>query len=75
MDLEKDERVAFKGLLEALTPGVLFVDAFDELYLRQENPHFVHKGREAEAVQLPQGPLSTFWRLVNLLNVYGTACG
>jgi hypothetical protein len=61
MDLEKDERVAFKGLLEAPTPAVPFVDALDELYLRQEN--------------CPRGLSPTFWRLVNLLNVYGTACG
>jgi hypothetical protein len=36
MDLDTNERGAFKGLLESPTPGVLFVDAIEELYLRQQ---------------------------------------
>lgn len=35
MDLG-DERVAFEHLLQSKTPGVLFIDALDELYLRQQ---------------------------------------
>jgi len=31
MDLDTDEQVAFRRLLESPTPGVLFVDALDEL--------------------------------------------
>jgi hypothetical protein len=34
MDLDPDEQAAFKLLLESPTPGVLFVDALDELHLR-----------------------------------------
>lgn len=48
MDLDTDERVAFRHLLESQTPGVLFVDALDELYLRQQSLEQLFRRLERE---------------------------
>jgi hypothetical protein len=45
MDLG-DERVAFEHLLQSKTPGVLFIDALDELYLRQQTLEQLFRGLE-----------------------------